>query len=324
MVVFDDATALIQAQRDAAWARWRGAWRTRSRTRSRRSSSAERIRHKYLKKLPDEERETLDRATRTIVEQVESLKSLVNAFSDYARAGGMRSSPVKLNDLIRDVVELYRSETNVEEVSARAKKSGGDVVPLRRANPKGAGKAVTLQLEFESRLPAISADAGRLRQVLHNLLLNARDALAGRARPLVRLRTHARGKGASFVELRVSGNGPRFPRGDARAAVRRPYVTSKEKGTGLGLAVVKRIVEEHGGGIAAENLVEGGACVTIRLPVAQAGTQPASDMAEAFTRVGWAERAVRNESPVTSSWSTTSPISAAPWRRFWKTNTTRW
>ena len=60
-----------------------------------------------------------------------------------------------------------------------------------------------------------------------------------------------------------------------------PYVTSKEKGTGLGLAVVKRIVEEHGGGIAAENLAEGGACVTIRLPVAQAGTQPASDMAEA-------------------------------------------
>ena len=284
VVVFDDATALIQAQRDAAWGEV--ARRMAHEIKNPLTPiqlSAERIRHKYLKKLPDEERETLDRATRTIVEQVESLKSLVNAFSDYARAGGMRSGPVKLNDLIRDVVELYRSETNVEEVSARAKKSksGADVVPLRRASPKGAGKAVTLRLELESRLPAISADAGRLRQVLHNLLLNARDALAGRARPLVRLRTRTLAeKGASFVELRVEDNGPGFPEA-MLGRLFEPYVTSKEKGTGLGLAVVKRIVEEHGGGIAAENLAEGGACVTIRLPVARAGTQPASDMAEA-------------------------------------------
>jgi len=163
VVVFDDATALIQAQRDAAWGEV--ARRMAHEIKNPLTPiqlSAERIRHKYLKKLPDEERETLDRATRTIVEQVESLKSLVNAFSDYARAGGMRSGPVKLNDLVRDVVELYRSETNVEEVSARAKKSksGADVVPLRRASPKGAGKAVTLRLELESRLPAISAMPG--------------------------------------------------------------------------------------------------------------------------------------------------------------------
>ncbi|MEK7796631.1 MAG: ATP-binding protein, partial [Pseudomonadota bacterium] len=111
--------------------------------------------------------------------------------------------------------------------------------------------------------------------------LNARDALAGRARPLVRLRTRTLvEKGSSFVELRVEDNGPGFPEA-MLGRLFEPYVTSKEKGTGLGLAVVKRIVEEHGGGIAAENLVEGGACVTIRLPVAQAGTQPASDMAEA-------------------------------------------
>ena len=278
VVVFDDATALIQAQRDAAWGEV--ARRMAHEIKNPLTPiqlSAERIRHKYLKKLPDEERETLDRATRTIVEQVESLKSLVNAFSDYARGGGMRSGPVRLNDLIRDVVELYRSEINVEEVSARAKqpKSGADVVPLRHASPKGAGKAVTLRLELESRLPAISADAGRLRQVLHNLLLNARDALAGRARPLVRLCTRTlAGKGAGFVELRVEDNGPGFPE-TMLGRLFEPYVTSKEKGTGLGLAVVKRIVEEHGGGIAAENLAEGGACVTIRLPVAQAAPETA-------------------------------------------------
>ncbi|MBI3576396.1 MAG: HAMP domain-containing protein [Gammaproteobacteria bacterium] len=284
VVVFDDATALIQAQRDAAWGEV--ARRMAHEIKNPLTPiqlSAERIRHKYLKKLPDEERETLDRATRTIVEQVESLKSLVNAFSDYARAGGKQSRPVKLNDLIRDVVELYRGEANVEEVSARARKSkgGADIVPLRRASSRGAGKAVTLRLELESRLPTISADAGRLRQVLHNLLLNARDALTGRPRPLVRLSTRALvEKGASFVELRVEDNGPGFPEA-MLGRLFEPYVTSKEKGAGLGLAVVKRIVEEHGGGIAAENLAEGGAGVTIRLPVAQAGTQPASGMAEA-------------------------------------------
>ncbi|MBI3571254.1 MAG: HAMP domain-containing protein [Gammaproteobacteria bacterium] len=281
VVVFDDASALIQAQRDAAWGEV--ARRMAHEIKNPLTPiqlSAERIRHKYLKKLPDEERETLDRATRTIVEQVESLKSLVNAFSDYARASGIRSGPVKLNDLIRDVVELYKSEATVEEVSARAKKSrGAEVVPLRRANAKNTGKTMTLRLELESRLPAISADAGRLRQVLHNLLLNARDALAGRARPLVQLYTRTLAeKGSSFVELRIEDNGPGFPE-TMLGRLFEPYVTSKEKGTGLGLAVVKRIVEEHGGSIAAENLVEGGARVTIRLPVAQAGAQPATDVA---------------------------------------------
>ncbi len=283
VVVFDDATTLIQAQRDAAWGEV--ARRMAHEIKNPLTPiqlSAERIRHKYLKRLPEEERETLDRATRTIVEQVESLKSLVNAFSDYARAGGMQSRPVKLNDLIRDVVELYKSEATVEEVSARTKKPrGADVVPLRRANAKGAGKAMTLRLELESRLPMITADAGRLRQVLHNLLLNARDALAGRAQPRVHLRTRTLvEKGASFVELRIEDNGPGFPE-LMLGRLFEPYVTSKEKGTGLGLAVVKRIVEEHGGAITAGNLAEGGAGITLRLPVAQAGAQPVADTAEA-------------------------------------------
>src|SRR3989344_8878189 len=111
VVVFDDITALIQAQRDAAWGEV--ARRMAHEIKNPLTPiqlSAERIRHKFMRQVPEEERETLDRATRTIVEQVESLKSLVNAFSDYARAGGMQSRPVKLNDLIRDVVELYRSE----------------------------------------------------------------------------------------------------------------------------------------------------------------------------------------------------------------------
>ncbi|TAM46463.1 MAG: hypothetical protein EPN55_05375, partial [Gammaproteobacteria bacterium] len=242
--------------------------------------SAERIRHKFLKRVPEEERETLDRATRTIVEQVEALKSLVNAFSDLAR-GGMRSGPVKLNELIRDVVELYRSEAVVEEVAARAKKPKGEVVPLRGTEAKG--KPLTLALELEPRLPVITADAGRLRQVLHNLLLNARDALAGRPRPRPRVRLHTHAlteKDAHFIEFRIEDNGPGFPEA-MLGRLFEPYVTTKDKGTGLGLAVVKRIVEEHGGSISAGNLPDGGAGVTIRLPVAQAGSQPAPAPAEA-------------------------------------------
>jgi len=274
VVVFDDATALIQAQRDAAWGEV--ARRMAHEIKNPLTPiqlSAERIRHKFLKRVPDEERETLDRATRTIVEQVESLKALVNAFSDYARAGGLRSGPVKLNDLVRDVAELYRGEALVEEIASRAKKTKGEVVPLRGADAKG--KPLTLRLELEPRLPVISADAGRLRQVLHNLLLNARDALAGRPQPRVRLATHAvTDDGAHFVELRVEDNGPGFP-DQLLGRLFEPYVTTKEKGTGLGLAVVKRIVEEHHGTIAAGNLPDGGAGVTIRLPVSQAGTLPA-------------------------------------------------
>ncbi len=294
VVVFDDVTALIQAQRDAAWGEV--ARRMAHEIKNPLTPiqlSAERIRHKFLKRVPDEERETLDRATRTIVEQVESLKGLVNAFSDYARASGLRSGPVKLNDLVRDVAELYRGEAQVEEIAPRARKARGAVVPLR--GPDAKSKALTLHLELEPRLPVISADAGRLRQVLHNLLLNARDALAGRARPLVRLATHAvADDGSHFVELRIEDNGPGFP-DQMLGRLFEPYVTTKEKGTGLGLAVVKRIVEEHHGTIAAGNLPDGGAGVTIRLPVSQTGALPAPESREARTTPGKEEVGQRQE-----------------------------
>jgi nitrogen fixation/metabolism regulation signal transduction histidine kinase len=261
VVVFDDVTALIQAQRDVAW-----------REVARRMAheiknpltpiqlSAERVRHKYLPFLPEEDRATLDRATRTIIEQVESLKALVNAFSDYARSQRLEAGPVDLNALIRDVVELYKSESGAATPR---------LVPLGGADTSGDGtrSPVTLKTELDPRLPVITADAGRLRQVLHNLLINARDALAGTPRPVVRIRTRALHEaGRELVEIRIQDNGPGFP--DALMEhLFEPYVTSKERGTGLGLAIVKRIVEEHGGAIAAENLKGGGASVTIQLPL---------------------------------------------------------
>ncbi len=292
VVVFDDITALIQAQRDAAW-----------REVARRMAheiknpltpiqlSAERVRHKYLALLPEGERETLERATRTIVEQVESLKTLVNAFSDYARAEALHPTAVNLNDLVRDVVEMYRAERTGEPL--------GVLVPLRAA---AASPPVALELDLDPQLPVIAADAGRLRQVLHNLLINARDALAATPRPRIRIVTRAvdAGGGQTGVELRVQDNGPGFD-GALLERLFEPYVTSKEKGTGLGLAIVKRIVEEHGGTVLAENLAEGGACVTVRLPAARDSARATADerrAAAAGGARGSSVRAARRRSQV--------------------------
>jgi len=279
VVVFDDITMLIQAQRDAAWGEV--ARRMAHEIKNPLTPiqlSAERIRHKFLRQVSEDERGALDRATHTIIEQVEALKSMVKDFSEYARSAQMRSQAVDLNDLIRNVVELYKKERGL---------TAAGVVPLHSAGGKsGKGRSsrtVATKLDLDADLPPISADPGRLRQVLHNLLINARDALASTPKPMILVRTriiteeYAR-EGASanprtqnvhrLVELEVQDNGPGFPE-DLLARLYEPYVTRKEKGTGLGLAIVKRIVEEHGGTIRAENLKEGGAGVTIRLPVGE-------------------------------------------------------
>jgi nitrogen fixation/metabolism regulation signal transduction histidine kinase len=269
VVVFDDITALIQAQRDAAWGEV--ARRMAHEIKNPLTPiqlSAERIRHKYLRQVEEAERPALERATRTIIEQVESLKAMVNDFSEYARAAQMHTRPIDLNDLIRDVIELYR---HVHGPAAA-------VVPLHGAADRTGRKPlrpVTTRLELAEALPLISADPGRLRQVLHNLLLNARDALATTPRPVIRVSTRLVTENLRrFVELKVQDNGPGFPP-SLLARLYEPYVTNKEKGTGLGLAIVKRIVEEHGGTINAENLQQGGACVTIRLPLGEASPVPA-------------------------------------------------
>jgi PAS domain S-box-containing protein len=268
VVLFDEVTALIQAQRHAAWGEV--ARRMAHEIKNPLTPiqlSAERIRHKYLKLLPEEERATLERATHTIVEQVNALKAMVNAFSDYARPTQIETRPVNLNDLVRDVVELYIAGQDRPADLTRT-----DVVPLRAADGAGAGRTVLLRLALDRRLPAITADAGRLRQVLHNLLLNARDALTETARPVIRLTTRTLVEGdRRYVELAIQDNGPGFP-AELLPRLFEPYVTTKEKGTGLGLAIVKRIIEEHSGQIRAENLADGGACITLRLPLAEVAT----------------------------------------------------
>ncbi|MHB8453289.1 MAG: ATP-binding protein [Acidiferrobacterales bacterium] len=253
VVVFDDITALIQAQRDAAWAEV--ARRLAHEIKNPLTPiqlSAERIRNKCMEALPAAQRETLDRATRIIAQQVESMKTMVNNFSDYARPARMQPEPVDLSRLVRDVAELYRG----------------------RPNP------VTVNLDLESGLSPVIADPGRLRQVLHNLLLNSHDALAGVRDPRIDVRTRLdRHDGQDFTEITISDNGPGFA-SSVRDRLFEPYVTTKEKGTGLGLAIVKKIVEEHSGALSAESVEGQGARITVRLPVLELSSTLASPPAE--------------------------------------------
>jgi nitrogen fixation/metabolism regulation signal transduction histidine kinase len=239
VVVFDDITALIQAQRDAAWGEV--ARRLAHEIKNPLTPiqlSAERIRQKCMDPLPEKERATLDRATHTIVQQVEAMKSMVNAFSDYARPAPLHLQAIDLNQLVRDVVELYKG----------------------RANP------VRYELDLDPALPLLHADAGRLRQILHNLLANAADALTDTESPTLQIATRRTDEpGTTMAELTLRDNGPGFA-ASVMDNLFEPYVTTKDKGTGLGLAIVKKIVEEHSGQLRIGNLKEGGASIMLRLP----------------------------------------------------------
>ncbi|MCW8918589.1 MAG: ATP-binding protein [Gammaproteobacteria bacterium] len=239
VIVFDDVTALIQAQRDAAWGEV--ARRLAHEIKNPLTPiqlSAERLRHKYLKQMSGEDAEVMDRATHTIVQQVESMKEMVNAFSDYARPPRLQLTPVALGHLIREVLDLYQGDTRLQ-----------------------------ITLDSNGELPTIEADIGRLRQLLHNLIKNAIEANSSGQPAQLRLLVHCAEKGSCrFVELRFEDNGPGISV-EMLEQLFEPYITSKPKGTGLGLAVVKKIVEEHGGIIWVGNRDEGGAVITVRLPV---------------------------------------------------------
>ncbi|MFV1997055.1 MAG: ATP-binding protein [Acidiferrobacterales bacterium] len=245
VLVFDDVTAMIQAQRDAAWAEV--ARRLAHEIKNPLTPiqlSAERIRYKCMDALPEKLQTTLDKSTRTIVDQVESLKAMVNAFSNYARPAQLQATPLNINDLVRDVADMYRGKTT---------------------------DALSVSLDLDESLPEIHADAGRLRQVLHNLLLNARDALSDVDKPRVIVRTQLAGKNEKpFMGLSVEDNGPGIPDG-VMEHLFEPYITGKEKGTGLGLAIVKKIVEEHSGSLRAVNIKQG-ARIEIRLPLTPLST----------------------------------------------------
>ena len=246
VVVFDDITALLQAQRDAAWGEV--ARRLAHEIKNPLTPiqlSAERLRHKYLDTMSEEEAKVLDRATHTIVQQVEAMKEMVNAFSDYARAPDVDIGRFNLNKLVHEVVDLYRAQD-----------SGVDI-------------AIT----SDETIPIIDADIGRVRQILHNLVRNAIEALENTADGRVEISVSAAEiDGVETVQIIVTDNGPGFQTGSL-SQVFDPYVTTKPKGTGLGLAIVKKLVEEHIGTIRASNRKEGGALISIRLPQNEAARE---------------------------------------------------
>jgi len=240
VVVFDDITALLQAQRDAAWGEV--ARRLAHEIKNPLTPiqlSAERLRRRYLDEMSAEDAQILDRATHTIVQQVAAMKEMVNAFSDYARAPDIDIDRFSLDKLVHEVVDLYRTQdTGVEVV-----------------------------VTSDPSMPALQADAGRVRQILHNLIRNATEALENTPEP--RIDVHASAAefgGIEFAQIKVEDNGPGFDT-NSISQVFDPYVTTKPKGTGLGLAIVKKLVEEHVGTIVAENHKDGGAIITIRLPI---------------------------------------------------------
>ena len=240
VVVFDDATALIKAQRDAAWGEV--ARRLAHEIKNPLTPiqlSAERIRRRYLDKIEEDDREILDRATRTIVQQVESMKSMVNAFSDYAQPVISRPKRLDINMLILDITELH-------------------VTHLTR---------IRFLFDLADDLPLVMTDPAGIRQVLNNLIINASDALGDKGGELI-LRTRINLVNDNILILELQDNGPGFP-ADLLDRIFEPYVTTKTSGSGLGLPISRRIIEESGGAIRATNLPKGGAVVIIHLPVTQ-------------------------------------------------------
>ena len=233
VLVFDDITLLVRVQKEAAWGEV--AKRLAHEIRNPLTPiqlSAERLAWKLQDKLGEQDAQILARSTDTIIKQVAAMKEMVEAFRNYARAPSLKLEKQDLNKIIEEVLLLYEAG------------------------------ACTFNAVF-SNIPAVMyADATAMRQVLHNIFKNAAEAAEEAAQPQVHIQTaNADGQ----ITLTVANNGKSFGK-DMLANAFEPYVTDKLTGTGLGLPVVKKIVEEHGGRIALSNPAEGGACVKITLP----------------------------------------------------------
>jgi nitrogen fixation/metabolism regulation signal transduction histidine kinase len=233
LLVFDDITEVVSAQRAEAWSEV--ARRLAHEIKNPLTPiqlSAERLQHKLESKLEGLDQAMLVRSVGTIVSQVQAMKSLVNEFRDYARLPAAKPQPLDLNALATEVLALYGT----------AQESG------------------RLRAELTPDLPLILGDTTQLRQVIHNLVQNALDAVADRPEGCVRLLTEiARTEQGELraVRLQVLDNGPGFSEKVLKRAFE-PYVTTKTKGTGLGLAVVKKIADEHGARIRLGNLTHTG------------------------------------------------------------------
>jgi len=235
VVVFDDISNIISAQRSIAWGEV--ARRLAHEIKNPLTPiqlSAERLQMKLQDKLSESDVLILNKSTTTIVNQVTSMKRMVDDFRDYARTPPAVLMPLNLAGLIDEVLHLYIAG------------DGRDAIKLTLA----------------ADLPKVMGDATQMRQVIHNLLQNAQDAVADNTTPgfvpridvitdVVRY-TGTDQIAHSAVRLSIIDNGPGFS-SKILARAFEPYATSKPRGTGLGLAMVKKIIDEHGGRIDIQN-----------------------------------------------------------------------
>ncbi len=250
VIVVDDLTELIQAQKESAWSEM--ARRLAHEIKNPLTPiqlSAERLQRKLSGEVGEDKQSLLDRYTHTIVQQVEAMKAMVNAFTEYARSPTQNPGLVDLNAMLEEIAVLYH-EDNAE---------------------------VSMDLELDAQIPAIEADDVRLRQLVHNLVKNSLETLDGEA-GWVRLNTAAVKKaGRDWVELTVEDSGQGIA-DEVAHNLFDPYVTTKSSGSGLGLAIVQKIVDEHGGSVRVGRTDEGGARFTVSLPVSSAANEPESEI----------------------------------------------
>lgn len=237
VLMIDDITMMIQAQRDAAWSEV--ARRLAHEIKNPLTPiqlSAERIKHKLGSKLNKEDTDILDKAVSTIVNQVDAMKTMVNEFSEYARAPKLNLELTDINETIKEISHLFENS------------------------------GIKITTTLLKGLPKIKVDINMMRQVLINLIQNAQDAMVNHTKkPSIKINTN---KYKNYLILSIEDNGPGFSLDILKKAFE-PYVTTKSHGTGLGLAIVKKIIEEHEGTIAVENIKSGGANINIQLPISK-------------------------------------------------------
>ena len=237
VLMIDDITMMIQAQRNAAWSEV--ARRLAHEIKNPLTPiqlSAERIKHKLGSKLNKDDTEILDKAVSTIVNQVDAMKTMVNEFSEYARAPKLNLESTDINETIIEICHLFENS------------------------------GIKITTNLLKGLPKIKVDANMMRQVLINLIQNAQDAMVSNTKkPSIKINTN---KYKNYLVLSIEDNGPGFSEDILKKAFE-PYVTTKSHGTGLGLAIVKKIIEEHEGIIVVENIKSGGAHINIQLPISK-------------------------------------------------------
>ena len=285
LLVFDDISEVVSAERAQAWGEV--ARRLAHEIKNPLTPiqlSAERLEMKLSGKLAPAEQTVLMKSVKMIVDQVDAMKRLVNEFRDYARLPQAQMQELDLNGLVHDVVQLYGlgQEEGLPTSMQAAPHGEVHAVELERQSSAALhqssytwgqkdASSVRLEMELDLTCPPIQADALQMRQVIHNLMQNAQDATVGQETRVVSISTHFNHE-RERVRLVVRDTGGGFAEDILKRAFE-PYVTTKARGTGLGLAVVKKIADEHGARILLKNLEQNGAIIGAQVSLSFAVVQ---------------------------------------------------